>query len=148
MISEKLCYAIKTANRSTLTVALYHTIVMCFGRFPTMCRHFIRSCPPHQFITDRCKPSLEWFRLLRGNRLDASEQGFGVCAICCGNTCNQVTAISVIPGPYDNSSSLNARSFTLPGTVWESGGRVVYQGWDLCHGLRFRKAENQKSAIW
>jgi hypothetical protein len=34
-------------------------------------------------------------------------------------------------------------AFTLPPVL--SVGRVVYQGGDLCHGLRFRKAEHQKS---
>jgi hypothetical protein len=49
-----------------------------FGAFSlTMCRHFIRSRPLHQFITDLCKPPLEWFSL-SGNRLGDPEQGF-----CC-----------------------------------------------------------------
>ena len=39
---------------------------------------------------------------------------FGVCAICCGNTCHPVIAISVVPGPRDYSSCLDARSLTLP----------------------------------
>ena len=47
-----------------------------FGAFSlTMYRHFIRSRPLHQFITDLCKPSLEWFSL-SGNRLDDPARGF------------------------------------------------------------------------
>ena len=34
--------------------------------------------------------------------------------VCCDNACRLVIAISVVPGPRDNSSCLDARSLTLP----------------------------------
>ena len=60
--------------------------------------------------------------------------------ICCGNTYHPVIAISVVPGPGDNSSFLNARSLTLPRYCLGVGRSA--------HGFLIKPKTSQSSLHW
>ncbi len=100
---------------------------------PTMFGALFQRCaaipyvlaPPRQFITPlQAIPRV--VQPSRGNQRNDPERGYGVCAICCGNTCHHMTTISVVPGPRDDSSLFECPVLYVAPAL--SGSWVVYQG--------------------